>query len=146
MASFSINLINDGSGTFTPAVLRNPTAASGGTTITIPWVMNELDGASTSTPLIGTAIWAGFNAVFNTLSDTEASRTASLYINILDDGAQNFSVNARYGGTAASGGTSLTIPWAMNTLNGASTTSDLMSALMRVCTDAIVNSRSVSGD
>jgi hypothetical protein len=146
MASFSINLINNGSGTYTPAVLRNPSsAASGGTAITIPWVENTLNGANNSSKVIMSAIWAGFNALFDTLSATEASRTADLFINIIDDGSQNYSVNARYGGTLASGGTALTIPWTMNTLNGASTTSDLQSALMRVCIDAIVNSLSVSG-
>jgi hypothetical protein len=146
MASFSINLINNGSGVITPAVLRNPSsAATGGTTVTIPWVENTLNGANTSSKVIMSAIWAGFNAMFSTLSSTEASRTQDFFINILDDGSQNYSVNVRYGGTLASGGTTLTIPWVMNTLNGASTTSDLEPALMRVCIDAIVNSLSVSG-
>ncbi|CAB4143038.1 hypothetical protein UFOVP434_66 [uncultured Caudovirales phage] len=146
MASFSINLINNGSGTYTPTVLRNPSAASsGGTALTIPWVMNNLNGASTTTPLLGTAIWSGFNAIFNALSSVEVSRFQDLFINIIDDGAQNYSVNARYGGTLASGGTALTIPWVVNTMSGASTTSDVESALLRVCTDAITNSTSTTG-
>jgi len=146
MASFSINLVNDGSGVITPAVLRAPSSAgSGGTALSFPWVENTLNGASTTTTLIGNAIWTLFNGMFNALSTTPASNSQSFYLNIIDDGAQTYTISGNYGGTAASGGTALTIPWVENTLNGASTASLLEPALLRVCTDAIVNSLSTSG-
>jgi hypothetical protein len=146
MASFSINILNDGSGLWTPSVLRNPSAAgSGGTALTFPWVENTLNGASTVTTLLGNAIWTLFNSMFNVLSTTPASQVLPFYLNIIDDGAQNYTISGNYGGTAASGGTALTIPWAENTMNGASTTSLLETAILRVVTDAIVNSNSTTG-
>ncbi len=146
MASFSINLVNDGAGVITPAVLRSPSSAgSGGTALTFPWVENTLNGSSTVTTLIGNAIWTLFNGMFNALSTTPASNTQSFFLNIIDDGAQNYTISGNYGGTAASGGTALTIPWVENTLNGASTTTLHEPSILRVVTDAIVNSISTSG-
>lgn len=146
MASFSINILNDGSGIWTPSVLRNPSsAASGGTALTFPWVENTLNGASTSTTLIGNAIWTLFNSMFNALSTVPASQVLPFYLNIIDDGAQNYTISGNYGGTAASGGTALTIPWVENVLNGASTNSLNESSILRVVTDAIVNSISTTG-
>lgn len=145
MASFSINLANSGAGVWTPTVRRAATAASGGTVVTLPPMENNLNGASTETQLIGTAIWQSFNGMFNNISVTEANVNQPFYINIIDDGSQNYSANVRFGGTAASAGTLLTIPWVENTLNGANTTSQLLSAILRVTTDAIVNSISTSG-
>lgn len=145
MATFSINLSNDGTGVITPSVRRNPTIASGGTTVTIPWVENTLNGASTSTNFLASALWAGFNAMFNSIAATPAGALLSWDININDDGAQLYTVDVRYSGTAASGGTALTIPWVENTLNGANTTSLFEASLMRVAIDAIANSTSVTG-
>lgn len=145
MASFSINIVNDGTGILTPTVLRNPSAATGGTALTVPWLDNNLNGANTTTNLLGNAIWGLFSAMFNALSATPASQTQSFFLNIIDDGAQNYSVSGNFGGSAATGGTTLTIPWVENTLNGASTSSNLESAILRVVADAIVNSTSTAG-
>lgn len=145
MASFSINIANDGSGILTPTVLRNPSASTGGTALTVPWLDNNLNGANTTTNLLGNAIWGLFSAMFNALSATPASQTQSFFLNIIDDGAQNYSVSGNFGGSAATGGTTLTIPWVENTLNGASTSSSLESAILRVVADAIVNSTSTTG-
>tara|TARA_R110000868_G_scaffold4119_3_gene25002 strand:+ start:464 stop:904 length:441 start_codon:yes stop_codon:yes gene_type:complete len=145
MATFSINLLNDGTGSFTPSVRRNPTIASGGTTVTIPWVENTLNGASTTSPFLASVIWQGFTSMFNSMAATPAGQLLNWDININDDGAQLYSVDVRYSGTAASGGTALTIPWVENTLNGANTASAFEASVMRVCVDAIANSTSVTG-
>jgi hypothetical protein len=145
MASFHINLANNGSGVFTPTVIRNGTAASGGTTVPINWVDNNLNGNNTNTKLLGTAVWMAFNAMFNNISQTPANNNSAWYITIADDGSQNYTPTVRFGGTPASGGTTLTLPWVVNNLNGASTTSDLKSALLRVTSDAIFNSTSTNG-
>lgn len=147
MATFSINLVSNGSEAYTPTVLRNPaTLASGGTTVTLPPIENNLNGASTTTTLIGTAIWTAVNAMYNAIAASPTTLVnESWYISIIDDGSQNYSIAVRFGGTAASGGTSLTIPVVENNLNGASTNSTLESAVLSVCRDAILNSISTSG-
>jgi hypothetical protein len=145
MASFQINLANNGAGVFTPAVIRGGTPASGGTVVTLPAIENNLNGASTSSKLLGTAIWMAYNGMFNNISQTPANNNSAWYITIADDGSQNYTPTVRFGGTPASGGTALTIPWVVNNLNGASTTSDLKSALLRVTSDAIFNSTSTNG-
>ena len=68
-SSFSIYLSNNGSGLFTPTVLRNPTAPSGGTTVTIPWVENTGNGANTTTLQPGVAVQAGLRAVLDNIAD-----------------------------------------------------------------------------
>lgn len=145
MASFNINLANDGAGVWTPTVRRGGTPASGGTTVTLPPIENTLNGASTSSKLLGTAIWQAFNGMFNNISTTPANNNQPFYLTIADDGSQNYTPTVRFGGTPASGGTLLTLPWIENELNGANTTSILESAVLRSVTDAIVNSTSTSG-
>jgi hypothetical protein len=45
MSSYSLNVVDNGSGVFTATLLRSPTtAASGGTTITLP-VLENVDGS-----------------------------------------------------------------------------------------------------
>lgn len=48
MSSYSLNVVDNGNGTFTGTLLRTPsTAASGGTTITLP-VLENVDGSYAS--------------------------------------------------------------------------------------------------
>lgn len=111
MASYFLNLTNDGTGVYTPTVRRGGTASSGGTTVSLP--AGELfagsSTAATSTKLIGLAIDAAFRAFLNS---NVSNPTQSFYINIVDDGSTpaNFTPTVRYGGTASSGGTVLTLP------------------------------------
>lgn len=68
-SSYSIALVNDGTGVFTPTARRNPTQASGGTALTIPQVENNNTGvAGTTTLLPGVAIQAALRAIVNDIS------------------------------------------------------------------------------
>lgn len=69
-STYVITLTNDGSGNFTPTVLRSPsTPASGGTAVTIPWVTdNAQSPALTKTALPGVAAQAGLRAVLNDIA------------------------------------------------------------------------------
>lgn len=73
-STYVITLTNNGSGTFTPTVIRNPSvAASGGTAITIPWVENNNAGSgsagATSTVLPGVAVQAGLRAMVDDIAN-----------------------------------------------------------------------------
>lgn len=69
-STFVITLTNNGSGTYTPTVLRNPTtAASGGTSVSIPWCENNNSGSNSTTLLPGIAIQAGLRAILDNLAD-----------------------------------------------------------------------------
>lgn len=107
MSSYYLNIANDGTGIFTPAAQRGGTASSAGTALTLPYGELFAGTTATSTKLIGLAIDAAFRAVIN---DLVTYPTSSYYINIVDDGSGNFTPTARRGGTAASGGTALTLP------------------------------------
>lgn len=107
MSSYYLNIANDGTGIFTPVVRRAGTASSGGTSLTLPYGELFAGTTQTSTKLIGLAVDAAFRAVIN---DLVSNPTSSYYINIVDDGAGNFTPTARRGGTASSGGTTLTLP------------------------------------
>lgn len=68
-SSYSIALVNDGVGNLTPTARRNPTQASGGTALTIPWVQNTNAGtADTSSLLPGVAIQAAMRAIVNDIA------------------------------------------------------------------------------
>ena len=62
-ASFYINVVDDGSGNFTPAVIRAGTASSGGTVLTLP--LSELFPSTTTTKLLGLAVGALKRAALN---------------------------------------------------------------------------------
>lgn len=68
--SYSINVLNDGSGNYSITAIRNPgTIASGGTTITQPsWIENSDNGTNTTTKLLGVAVQAAFRSIANDLS------------------------------------------------------------------------------
>lgn len=73
-STYVITLTNNGSGTFTPTVLRNPgTAASGGTAVSIPWVESNAGGTGsagvTTTVQPGVAVQAGLRAVLNDIAN-----------------------------------------------------------------------------
>ena len=73
-SSYNIYLSNDGSGNFTPTVIRNPgTVASGGTAVSIPFVENNGQGGgvgkANNTLLPGVAIQAGLRAVVNDIAN-----------------------------------------------------------------------------
>jgi hypothetical protein len=109
MASYYLNITNDGTGLVTPVIRRGGTAASGGTALTLPAgeLFSGSSTAATSTRLLGLAIDAAFRAMLNNMVSFPGS---SYYINIVDDGVGNFTPSARRDGTASSGGTVLSTP------------------------------------
>lgn len=107
MASYFLNIVNDGTGVFTPVARRGGTAAAGGTALTIPSGELFAGTTATSTKLLGLAIDAAFRACINDLVSNPAS---SYYINVVDDGLGNFTPAAKRDATASSGGTALTLP------------------------------------
>lgn len=72
-STYFISLTNNGSGFFTPTVIRNGVAPSGGTAVTIPFVENNSNGAgvypASSTLLPGVAVQAALRAVVNDISN-----------------------------------------------------------------------------
>jgi hypothetical protein len=105
-SSYSIYAANDGSGNFTPTTRRNPTAASGGTTLTIP-AGEEFPGSTTK--LLYLAIDAGKRRILNDYTQSAAA-TRSYSIDVVNDGSDNYTTTVRYNPTAPSGGTTLTLP------------------------------------
>ncbi len=63
----------------------------------------------------------------------------------MNDGENNWTPTARRGGTAASGGTAITLPWVTSTGNGANTSSNLISAALMAAYRGVVNNISTSG-
>jgi len=143
MASYDISLANNGSNVFTPVVRRAGTPASGGTTITLPWVESNANGANTTTLLIQAAFWAAFTGMVNDFSTNTAF--TSYQITIADNGSGVFTPTLRKNGTPASGGTLLTIPWVTSNANGANTTSNLLKSAAWAAFTALVNDRSTNG-
>ena len=107
MSSYFLNITNDGAGVLTPAAFRGGTASSGGTTVTIPTGELFAGTTQTTTKLLGLAIDASFRAFVNSFV---SNPTQNFYINVVDDGNGVFTPTVRYGGTAASGGTALSLP------------------------------------
>ena len=72
-STYYISLTNNGSGGFTPTVIRNGVAPSGGTAVTIPFVENNGNGSgnypATYTLLPGVAIQAALRAVVNDIAN-----------------------------------------------------------------------------
>jgi hypothetical protein len=72
-STYFISLTNNGAGGFTPTVIRNGVAPSGGTTVSIPFVENNGNTGSaypaTYTLLPGVAIQAALRAVVNDISN-----------------------------------------------------------------------------
>lgn len=101
-SNYYINIANGGANTFTPTARRGGTASSGGTSLTIA------TSEPVPTKLFGTAIDGALRSIVNDYV-TNYTSFPSYYINVADDGAGNKTVTARRGGTASSGGTSLTI-------------------------------------
>lgn len=106
MASYYLNLTNDGAGVFTPVVRRTGTASSAGTVLTIPTSELFAGTTQTTTKLIGLAVDASFRAFIN---DLVSNPTASYYIDIVDS-AGVFTPTVRRGGTASSAGVVLSVP------------------------------------
>jgi hypothetical protein len=111
MSSYYLNLVNDGAGLFTPAAQRGGTASSGGSTLSLPAgeFFAGSSTAATTTKLIGLGIDACFRALIN---DFVSNPTSSYYINLVSDGntPEAWTPAVRRGGTAASGGTALSLP------------------------------------
>jgi hypothetical protein len=67
--SFYVNLVDDGTGVFTPAARRGGTASSAGTALTIPWVESAGGGAGsaglTKSALFSASFMAAIRAVLN---------------------------------------------------------------------------------
>lgn len=106
-SSYSIYIANNGSGVFTPTARRNPTAASGGTTLTTPTGEFFAGSTQTDTDLLYLAIDAGKRRVLN---DYTGQPTASYSIDVVNDGSDNYTLTTRRNPTAPSGGTVLTLP------------------------------------
>jgi hypothetical protein len=138
MSSYYLNIVNDGNGVLTPAVRRGGTASSAGTSLTIPSGELFAGTTATSTKLIGLAIDAAFRAVVN---DYVSNPTASYYINIVDDGAGNFTPTARRGGTASSAGTLLTLPNGELFAGSTATTTKLSGLAVGALKRAVLNDR-----
>ncbi len=138
MASYYLNLTNDGNGVFTPVARRGGTASSAGTALTIPSGELFAGTTATSTKLLGLAIDAAGRAVLN---DYVSNPTASYYINIVDDGAGNFTPTARRGGTASSAGTLLTLPSGELFAGTTATTTKLSGLAIGALKRAILNDR-----
>ena len=72
-STYSITLTNNGSGLLTPSVIRNGTAASGGTAVTIPWVESNANGSgsqfATATFQPGVAVQAALRAVLDDIAN-----------------------------------------------------------------------------
>ena len=132
MATYGINIASSG-GDLTPTVLRAPSVASGGTALTIP--SGELFPGST-TKLVGLAAGAAMRACLN---DASVNGIAAYYITLTDDGSGNFTPVARRGGSAATGGTAVTIP--SGELFPGSTTK-LLGLAIGAATRAVLNDRS----
>lgn len=122
-SSYNLLLSNNGSGLYTPTILRNPTTvASGGTSITLPWVENTGNGTNATSLLPGVAFMAAVRAALDDIANNGTSNSYNLYLSNNGSGVYTPSV-IKNAGTAASGGTAVTIPWVENTGNGANTTS-----------------------
>lgn len=106
-SSYSIYVANDGSGVFTPTARRNPTAASGGTVLTIPTDELFTGSAQTTTQLLYLAIDACKRRILN---DYTSNPTASYSIDVVNNGSDLYTPTARRNPTAPSGGTVLTLP------------------------------------
>lgn len=139
-SSFSLGLANNGSGRWTPTVLRNPTAPSGGTSLTIPWVTNNNSGSSTTTRTPGIALQACYRAVVDDdVSTSPGTSTNSYSIYLANDGQGVFTPSARLNPTQASGGTTVTIPWVTNNNSGSSTSSSRIQDAFQAGMRAILN-------
>ena len=72
-STYSITLTNNGSGLLTPSVIRNGTAASGGTAVSIPWVESNAAGSgsqfATTTFQPGVAVQAALRAVLDDIAN-----------------------------------------------------------------------------
>jgi hypothetical protein len=144
MASYYINLLNDGSGNWSVNARRGGDAASGGTALTLPWVDNTNAGANTTTRLLGNAAFSAFRAIQNDLS-VNGDTGQKYHINLAES-LGVFTPTARKNGTDAANGTAITIPWVENNnAGGSNTTSKLISAAFMAALRAIQNDRSVNG-
>lgn len=108
-SSYSIYAANDGSGNFTPTARRNPTAASGGTTLTLPASEFFAGTNQTSTKLLYLAIDAAKRRILDDYT-APAAAARSYSIDVTNNGSDNYSVVIRYNPTAPSNGTTLTLP------------------------------------
>ena len=77
-SSYSIYAANDGSGNFTPTARRNPTAASGGTTLTLPASELFAGTTQTSTKLLYLAIDAAKRRILDDYTQTAAATRSSM--------------------------------------------------------------------
>ena len=139
-SSYSIYAANDGSGNFTPTARRNPTAASGGTTLTLPASELFAGTTQTSTKLLYLAIDAAKRRILDDYTQTAAA-TRSYSIDVTNDGSDNYSVVIRYNPTAPSGGTPLTLPAGELFEGTAGTTTQLLYLAIDSCKRRILDDR-----
>jgi len=121
-SSYAIALVNDGNGVWTPTVRRNPTAPSGGTAVTLPWIDNNNSGANTTTTLIFSGLEACLRGIMNdesTNASTPSTFSYSAYMS--NNGSGTFTPTVKRNPTQASGGTVVTLPWVGNQSLGSST-------------------------
>ena len=137
-SSYSIYAANDGSGNFTPTARRNPTAASGGTTLSLPADEFFAGTSQTTTKLLYLAIDASKRRILNDYTQAAAA-LRSYSIDVLNDGANNYSVSIRYNPTAPSGGTVLPIPNDELFAGTAQTSTKLLYLSIDACKRRILN-------
>lgn len=139
-SSYSIYAANDGSGNFTPTARRNPTAASGGTTLTLPTGELFAGTTQTTTKLLYLAIDAAKRRILDDYTQTAAA-TRSYSIDVTNDGSDNYSVVIRYNPTAPSGGTTLTLPTGELFKGTTATTTNLLYLAIDACKRRILDDR-----
>lgn len=144
MASFYITLVNT-SGNWSVIARRNGTAATGGTPLSIPWVQSSMSGTGdTNTQMLEVAIRAAQRAIVNDLSATGLG-TQSYRINLVEGPVGVWTPAARRDGTAASGGTVLSIPWLANNHNAPPITEDRdINVALIAGARAVLNEQSVN--
>lgn len=139
MSSYSITLANNGSDVWTPSARRAGTASSGGTSLTLPWVENTNAGTNTTSKTFNASHEAAFRAVLSNFA--AGNPGVPFHIEIVDNGSGVFTPSARYNGTAASGGTALTMPWIENTNAGTNTTTKDLKTAFRAAQSRILADR-----
>lgn len=138
-SSYSIYVANNGSGVFTPTIRRNPTAASGGTTLSLPASELFAGATATSTLLLYLAIDASKRRILN---DFGSNLTASYSIDIVNNGSDVYTPTVRRSPTAPSGGTTLTLPASELFAGAAATTTLLIYLALDAAKRRILNDRS----
>lgn len=120
-STYHINLAVS-SGDWTPDVRRAGDAATGGSTLTVPWVENANSGTGdTTSKKLGIAALAALRACLNDRA-ANGDPSTNYTIQLANDGSGNYDPTVRKDATPAANGTALTIPWVENSNSGSGDT------------------------